>query len=762
MKLDDEALLYHSSGRPGKLEVLPHKPCDTERSLSLAYTPGVAAPCREIAKDVSKVYDYTARGNLVGVVTNGTAVLGLGNIGPEAGKPVMEGKAVLFKKFADIDVFDIEIKTQDVNEFITAVKNLEPTFGGINLEDIRSPDCFVIEETLRREMKIPVFHDDQHGTAIITGAALINAAELAEKKLPELRLVMNGAGAACIATARFFLKLGVKKENIIMCDEHGVIYKGREIGTNPYKNEFASTTSRRTLAEALHDADAFVGLSVGNCLLPDMIKPMAKKPIIFAMANPVPEIMPELAKEARPDAIIASGRSDYPNQVNNVLGYPFIFRGALDVRATSINDEMKLAAAHALARLAREDVPEKVSLAYGGKTFRFGPNYLIPKPFDPRVLLWVAPAVAKAAMDSGVAQIGIEDFQAYHDQLEARLGGARSFIRAAINRVKKKVDQEKEHLPKLVFTEGISGKILKALNTIVEEEIAQPIIVGNEEAVRKKVLEMEMDNLKDVVVWQPATHASYPKYVRALYELRKRKGVSLPEAERLMLDPNYFGTMAVHLGDADALINGATQNYADAVRPILKIIGTSRRGVPSGLVMQILKDRVLLFADVTVNLNPTAEQIATIAVHAAEAAQYLNMEPRIAMLSFTNFTAELDTPRKMRQAVEIVKERYPHLIVDGEMQADTAVNPEISNRIFPFSELKKGANILIFPSLDAGNIAYKLVSQLSGGVILGPFLMGINKPSNVLQRTCTVDDIVNMVAMTALQVQAFQERRKGR
>jgi malate dehydrogenase (oxaloacetate-decarboxylating)(NADP+) len=762
MSIDEEALEYHASGRPGKIEVVPSKPVDTERALSLAYTPGVAAACREIAKDVSKVFDYTARGNLVAVVTNGTAVLGLGNIGPEASKPVMEGKGVLFKKFADIDVFDIELKNTTIEDFIVSVKSLEPTFGGINLEDIKSPDCFIIEETLKKSMKIPVFHDDQHGTAIIASAALMNACEVAGRKMEDIVIVMNGAGAAALACGKLFINLGVKKKNILMCDSHGVVYKGRTVDMNPYKDEFALDTDKRTITDALNGADAFVGLSVANCVTKEMIKGMKKNPIIFAMANPIPEIMPDDIKAARPDAIIATGRSDYPNQVNNVLGFPFIFRGALDVRATTINEEMKLAAVHALAKLAREDVPESVSMAYSGRKFKFGPDYLIPKPFDPRVLLWVAPAVAKAAMKSGVAQIQIADFEAYHDELEARQGGARSFVRTAINRVKSNVAKDNATLPKIIFPEGHSEKILKALQVVVEEGMCEPILLGYEEIVRKKIQELGLDNLKNIPVFQPSKHHQFPKYVRMLHELRNRKGVTLPEAERLMTDPSYFAAMAVNAGDVEGLITGSTLNYADAVKPILKVIGRLKKGVPSGLVILVLKDKVILCADTTVNINPTAEELACIAGHAAEVAQAFNIEPRIAMLSFTSFTGAEEGPRKMQLAARLVKEKFPGMIVDGEIQADAAVNPTLMSRIFPFSELKKGANILVFPNLDAGNIAYKLCQQLAGAVVLGPFLMGIRRPANVLQRTCTVDEIVNVVALTSLQIQAIREKLRSR
>jgi len=762
MTIDQESLEYHASGRPGKIEVIPSKQVETERSLSLAYTPGVAAACKEIAKDVSKVYDYTTKGNLVAVVTDGTAVLGLGNIGPEAGKPVMEGKGVLFKKFADIDVFDIELRTHSIEEFITAVKCLEPTFGGINLEDVKSPDCFIIEERLKKEMNIPVFHDDQHGTAIISGAALINACAVTGRKLEDLIIVMNGAGAAALACGKFFISLGVKKEHIFMCDSQGVIYKGRTVEMNPYKAEFAIETKKRSLTEALTGADAFVGLSVGNCVTKEMIKGMNKSPIVFAMANPTPEIMPEEIRAARPDALIATGRSDFPNQVNNVLGFPFIFRGALDARATQINEQMKQAAAYALARLAREDVPESVSVAYNGRKFKFGPDYLIPKPFDPRVLLWVAPAVAKAAMDSGVAQKHIEDFQAYKDMLEARQGGARSFVRNAINRVKQNVLKSHTTLPKIIFPEGHSEKILKALQTVVEEGMCEPILLGYEEVIRKKIAELGLDHLKNVPVFQPSKHHNYPKYCRQLFELRQRKGVTFPEAERLASDPSYFAALALKNKDVEGMVTGSTMNYADAVRPILKVIGRQRNGVPSGLVILVLKDKVLFFADATVNIDPTAEELASIAGHAAEVAQAFNIEPRIAMMSYTTFTADSASPIKMKMAADLVRERFPGLIVDGEVQADAAVNPAIMNRIFPFSELKKGANVLIFPNLDAGNIAYKLLQQLGHAVVLGPFLMGIRRPANVLQRTCSVEEIVNVVALTALQIQAIREKAQAK
>lgn len=756
-QLEREALEYHQRPTPGKVEVISSKHVATDRALSLAYSPGVAAPCKEIAKDPEKVYDYTTKGNLVAVITNGTAVLGLGDIGPLAGKPVMEGKGVLFKQFANINVFDLELQTNSVDEFCNAVKALEPTFGGINLEDIKAPECFEIEERLKREMSIPVFHDDQHGTAIISGAALLNACEITGRKLGDIKLVVNGAGAASISCSRIFMALGVKPQNILMCDSKGVIYKGRKDGMNKYKEQFAVETPARTLLDALKGADVFVGLSVAGAMTEEMLKVMADRPIIFAMANPDPEIDPPTAKRIRPDCIVATGRSDYANQVNNVLGFPFIFRGALDVRATQINEEMKLAAVHALATLAKEEVPEKVSAAYGGQSFTFGPEYLIPKPFDPRVLLWVTPAVAKAAMDSGVAKKPIADFQAYRDRLEAFQGARTGFVRSVMHRVKNQAKASGKHLPKIVFPEGVSTKILKALQTVAHEEIIQPIIIGNRDKVLQQMDMLGLDDLKTLPIINPIEHPKFREYVDRLFEMRHRKGVMAREAERLMQDPDYFASMMVQAGDAQAVITGATQNYSDCVKPILEIIGAGARKTASGLNLVIFKNKMLFFADTTMNINPTADQVATIAIHAARVAEYFRIQPRIAMLSYTNFRSRGDNPSKMRQAAEIVKKRYPHLIVDGEMQADTAVNPDIVERIFPFCEVKNGANILIFPNLDAGNIGYKLVQQLGGGEVIGPFLMGVRKPANVLQRTCTVDDIVNTVALTALQAQAFME-----
>lgn len=753
--LDKEALEYHSAGSPGKIEVVSTKPVNTEYALSLAYSPGVAAPCKAIALNPDDVYKYTIRGNLVAVITNGTAVLGLGDIGPLAGKPVMEGKGILFKQFANIDVFDIELNSKDTESFIATVKNLEPTFGGINLEDIAAPECFVIEERLRKELQIPVFHDDQHGTAIITAAAFINACDISKRELQSTRIVFNGAGAASIACAKLLKSLGVRGENIIMCDSKGVIRKGRTEGMNSYKEEFAINTERKTLAEALDGADCFIGLSVAGAITPDMLKAMAPNPIVFAMANPIPEIDPRLALEARPDVIVATGRSDFPNQVNNVLGFPSIFRGALDVQATTINEEMKIAAVHALAKLAREDVPESVSAAYSNKTFHYGPEYIIPKPFDNRVLTTVAPAVARAAMESGVARKPIEDFKKYKVRLESMQSLRRGFIRSHMNRVKTHARKRQVPVPTIIFPEGASTKILKAINMLKNEKVIRPVLLGYEETILKKIKEMELDNLTGVTIWQPNKHPRFDEFVNRFYELRLRKGVMKAEAERLVSDPYYFSAMAVALGEVDGLVSGATHPYSECVRPILEIIGTGRRQTISGLNFVLWQDRMIFFADTTINIDPTAEQLASIAIHAARVAKYFKIEPRIAMLSFTNFTAAKESPRKMRKAAELVREKCPDLIVDGEMQADTAINPDIMERIFPFSNIKGGANVLIFPNLDASNISYKLVQQLGGGEVLGPFIMGIKKAANVLQRTCSVDDIVNTIVMTALESQAL-------
>ena len=605
-KLDGEALTYHSMGKPGKVDVRPSKPSNTERYLSLAYSPGVAAPCKAIAKNPDDAYLYTTKGNLVAVITNGSAVLGLGNIGPLAGKPVMEGKGVLFKEFANIDVFDLELKTNSAEEFIAAVKTLEPTFGGINLEDIAAPDCFIIEDRLKKEMNIPVFHDDQHGTAIICGAALLNAAKVQKKKIKNLHVVFNGAGAAAIACAKLFFRLGVSPKNLFMCDSKGVIYKGRTEGMNEWKQEFAVDTPHRTLADALKGADVFCGLSVAGVFTPDMLKSMGKNPIVFAMANPDPEITPEDALKTRQDVIVATGRSDYPNQVNNVLGFPSIFRGALDVQATQINEEMKLAAVSALAELAQQDVPESVAQAYGNKQFHFGPEYIIPKPFDSRVLLNVAPAVAKAAMDSGVARKPIKDFKAYRESLEALESATRGFVRTVINKIHYNTRRSGKEPPTIIFPEGRSEKILKALNTLASEKICKPILLGYEQVVQEKIEKLELEELKNVPIFQPSKHPRFGFYAEELYKMRQRKGVMLAEAERLISDPYYFAAMAVHTGDAHGLVSGAIQNYADCVKPILQIIGSDEHGLASGLNTVLFKEKMYFFSDTTINIEPSA------------------------------------------------------------------------------------------------------------------------------------------------------------
>jgi len=756
MSLDKKALKYHSQDPPGKVDVTSSKPCGTESELALAYSPGVAAPCKEIAKDDQKVYEYTAKGNLVAVITNGTAVLGLGNIGPSASKPVMEGKGNLFKLFAGINVFDLELQCETIDEFIRTVKSMEPTFGGINLEDIKAPECFEIEQRLKKEMNIPVFHDDQHGTAIISGAALINAAEITGRKLKDMKMVINGAGAAAIACGRLFISLGMKHENIIMCDSRGVIYKKRAKGMNPFKEEFASKTDRRTLAEAMEGADCFMGLSVAGAVTPKMLKTMAKDPIVFAMANPDPEILPSVARKARKDVIMATGRSDFPNQVNNVLGFPSIFRGALDVRSTQINEEMKMAAVHALAKLAREEVPEKVSEAYGGQTFNFGPDYIIPKPFDPRVLMEVAPAVAKAAMDTGVALQPIKRFKAYREQLESLQGSKVSFVRQNINRVLSRMRKTK-HKPRMVFAEGTSPKILKAVNHAMAEGVCDPILIGSPEHINNQIVKMGLDHVAKAQMVDPLKSDQFDAYAKELFRLKHRRGVMEKEAYRLMKNPNYFSAMAVHRGDADGMITGATTKYKEAVTPILRVIGTGKRQHASGLNLVIVNGKLYFFCDTTVNVDPTAQQIATTAIHAARVAEYFKIKPKIAMLSYTNFTSRDPNPKKMQMAVEFLKESHPEFIVDGEMQADTAVNSEISQRIFPFSDIKDGANILVFPNLDAGNISYKLVQQLGGGEVLGPFLLGTKKPAHVLQRTSNTEDIFNTIVLACLHTQAHLE-----
>jgi malate dehydrogenase (oxaloacetate-decarboxylating)(NADP+) len=745
-----DALDYHSQGRRGKIEVIPTKPCATQRDLSLAYSPGVADPCLEIEKNPEDAFLYTAKGNLVAVISNGTAVLGLGDIGALAGKPVMEGKGVLFKKFADIDVFDIEIDSHDPKEIIKAVKLLEPTFGGINLEDIKAPECFEIEEELKKIMNIPVFHDDQHGTAIISGAGLINALELCGKKINEVKIVFSGAGAAGIACAKYYETLGANRNNIRLVDTKGVVYKGRKEGMNKYKEYFAVDTEDRTLSDAMKGADVFCGVSVKDLVTKEMVRSMADKPIVFAMANPDPEITYPDAVAARDDVIMGTGRSDYPNQVNNVLGFPFIFRGALDVRATQINDKMKVAASMALAKLAKEDVPDSVIRAYGGKKLGFGKDYIIPKPLDPRVLLWEAPAVAKTAMETGVARVQIKDFEAYRDSLEARLGKSREVMRVFIHKAQRSPK-------KIVFPEGEESKILRAAQIILDEKIAHPILLGDVKVIEHKIKELggELDGIEII---NPVESPKYRDYVAKFYENRKRRGTTHFDAERLLKIENYYGMMMVREGDADGLISGLTQNYPETVKPALQIIGhRDDMDIVAGLYMMIFKNEIIFIADATVNIEPTAEQLAQIAMLTAEKVRQYDVEPRIAMLSFSNFgSTHHPLTDKVKSAVEIVKKKLPSLIIDGEMQADTAVVPDIVNEIYPFSTLKGGANVLICPDLTSANIAYKLLARLGGATAVGPILMGIRKPVYLLIPGNDVTDIVNITAMAVQDAQRHE------
>jgi len=742
----EEALEYHASEPAGKVSVSPTKPCRTQRDLSLAYTPGVAVPCLEIERDPTLAYSYTSKGNLVAVVTNGTAVLGLGNIGALAGKPVMEGKGVLFKRFADIDVFDIELATLDPKEVIRACQLLEPTFGGINLEDIKAPECFEIEEELKRTMKIPVFHDDQHGTAIISGAALLNALSLVGKNIGDVKIVFSGAGASAISCANHYIHMGARLENILLCDTKGVIYEGRTAGMNKYKEKFARITDARTLTEAMVGADVFIGLSSANCVTPEMLLGLAPKPIVFALANPDPEITYDLAVATRSDVIMATGRSDYPNQVNNVLGFPFIFRGALDTRSTTINDEMKLAATHALAMLAREDVPDAVRRAYGVETMEFGPEYIIPKPFDSRVLTWVAPAVAKAAMDTGVALIRL-NLDAYRDQLERRLGRSQEIMRVMIHKAQRQ--------PKtVVFPEGKEDKILRAAQILVDEKIARPILLGNEEVIHNRINELHLHLNSGVTIIDPTSSPKLPEYVEEFFRLRQRKGITRQEAERQVRGRTRFGAMMLQCGDADALIAGLTQHYPDTIRPALEVIPV-RPGVARvcGMYMMITtKGQVYFLADATVNIEPSAEDLAEIALNVADYVRTFDIEPRVAMLSFSNFgSSRHPLSDKVRDAVAIAHRRRPSLMIDGEMQADTAVEPGIIESTYPFSVLKGGANVLIFPNLEAGNIAYKLLSRIGGAEAIGPILMGLSKPVHVLQRGAEVNDIVHMAAIAVVE-----------
>ncbi len=745
----EDALAYHSSGRKGKIEVVPTKPCATARDLALAYSPGVAEPCLEIAKDQDLSYTYTARGNLVGVVSNGTAVLGLGDIGCHAGKPVMEGKGVLFKKFADVDVFDIEVDATDIDHFCTVVKALEPTFGGINLEDIKAPECFVIEERLKKEMAIPVMHDDQHGTAIISGAALLNAVELAGKKLDQVRVVVSGAGASALACTRFYISLGVRRENVLLVDTKGVVYKGRKEGMNQWKAEFAAETRCRTLADAMEGADVFLGCSAKGLVTQRMVQSMAKDPIVFALANPDPEISYPEAKEARQDVIMATGRSDYPNQVNNVLGFPFIFRGALDVRAKAINESMKMAAARAIAALAREEVPESVSRAYSGESFSFGREYIIPKPLDPRVLLWVAPAVAQAAMESGVARqrIDLADYRERLRKLQSRTHAVMSSVYA----------KAKKKLARIVFVEGHHEKIQHAAQILQEDGICEPILLGPVDKIRASIEENRLDGLQNAAIVNPLESDLLPGYVKRLWELRNRKGMTSEEATQKARQRAYFGALMVKEGRADGLVTGLTTGYADAIRAPLQVIGTRAGRRAAGVYIVVTKNEFRFFADCTVNADPNPEELADIAVTTADLARYFDVTPRVAMLSYSTFgSSRGPSPEKVRTATELIRQRHPELEVDGEIQVDIALSSETRVPEFPFTTLKEDANVLVFPNLDAANIGYQLLGRVGGAEIIGPVLLGMHKPVNVLQMGTSVQSIVNLAAFTALRAQGDQ------
>jgi malate dehydrogenase (oxaloacetate-decarboxylating)(NADP+) len=745
-----QALDYHAKGKPGKIQVVPTKPTSTQRDLSLAYSPGVAEPCIEIHQNPGDVYKYTAKGNLVAVISNGTAVLGLGNIGPEASKPVMEGKGVLFKIFADIDVFDIEVDANDIDGFVNTVKAISPTFGGINLEDIKAPECFEIERRLKEALSIPIMHDDQHGTAIITGSALLNALELAGKKISEVRVVFNGAGASAISCASLYLQLGVKPENLIMCDSTGVISSSRD-DLDAQKKRFARDVAFTTLADALQGADVFVGLSKGNIVSKAMISSMAPKAVVFALANPDPEISYNDAIEARPDIIMATGRSDFPNQVNNVLGFPFIFRGALDVRATAINEAMKLAAVYAIAELAKQPVPEMVNMAYNKTNLEFGPEYIIPKPLDPRLITTVAPAVAKAAIESGVAQAPISDWNAYTEQLSQRMGLDNKLIDRLTTRAK--TDPKR-----VVFAEADHYKILKAAQVCRNEGIAIPILLGNREKIARIADEnnIRIDGLEVIDPRSDAEADRVSKFGDEFYELRKRRGFTIFEARQIMRERNYFGSMLVRTGQAEALISGLTRKYPDTIRPALQVIGI-RDGVKrvAGLYIMMTKKGPYFFADTTVNINPTAEELAEITVLVAQAVQNLQITPKIALLSYANFgSSEGDDSIKSREAVRILHEKHPHLIVDGELQANFALNSEMLQEQFPFSKLAgQQVNTLIFPNLSAGNIAYKLMQEIGGAEAIGPLLLGMKKPVHVLQLGSSVREIVNMVTLAVVDAQ---------
>lgn len=746
----EDALNYHSGGRPGKIEVIPSKPYNTQYDLALAYTPGVAEPCLEIKKNPDNAYLYTSKCNLVAVISNGTAVLGLGDIGPLAGKPVMEGKGLLFKVFADVDVFDIEVDEKDIDRLVATIKAISPTFGGINLEDIKAPECFEVEERLKKELDIPVFHDDQHGTAIISAAGLLNSLEITGKKISEIKVVINGAGASAISCGRLYKALGVSRENFIMLDSKGVISTSRT-DLNKYKKEFAQDTPITTLAEAIKGADMFLGLSKGNVLTGEMLKSMADNPVVFAMANPTPEIAYEDAIEARKDVIIGTGRSDYPNQVNNVLGFPFIFRGALDVKAKTINEEMKLAAVYALANLAKEAVPEQVNAAYKASNITFGRDYIIPKPLDPRLITRVAPAVARAAMETGVARFEITDWKAYEIELMKRMGLYDKLVDDIRNRAAQN--------PKtIVFANANNLKILKAVQIVINEKIARPILLGNEDEIKKMIFDNKMD-IEDVPVMDihsPVQEERRNRFAQGLYKIRQRKGMTIDEAHDLIHDPNYFGVMMVQSGEADGFLSGFSTRYANTIRPALQITGTNNSlHHIAGMYIVITKKGPFFFADTTVNINPTARMLADTTLLVANEVRKFNIVPHIAMLSFSNFGSNRnDSPNIVREAVQILHRDYPDLIVDGEMQANYAFNKELRQEKFPFSKLADNdVNTAIFPDLNSGNIAYKMMQELGGAEVIGPIVTGLRKPIQVLQMASSVREIVNMAAITVIDAQ---------
>ena len=747
----EDALNYHTQDQPGKIEVVPTKLLSSQIDLALAYSPGVAEPCREIAKNPDDVYKYTAKGNLVGVISNGTAVLGLGNIGPEASKPVMEGKGVLFKKFAGIDVFDLEIDVKDPDAFVQIVKSLEPTFGGINLEDIKAPECFEIERRLRKIMKIPVMHDDQHGTAIISSAALLNALELVGKKIKDIKIVVSGAGASAMACIKLYEELGARRENIVMSDIDGVLYRGRE-DLDEIRSYFATDRSVRTLAEAMRGADMFLGLSAGNIVSTEMVQSMNERPIVFALANPDPEISYELATESRDDIIMATGRSDHPNQVNNVLGFPYIFRGALDVRATAINEEMKMAAVKALAKLAKEPTPEIVNKAYSSDKIIFGKEYLIPKPLDPRLITSISPAVAKAAMKTGVARTTIDNWEQYDIELQRRLGIDQKLMSQIISKAKKEPKR-------VVFAETENIKILKAAQILQDEQIAIPILLGNHKKINALVEEHQLELSSCKIIDPYVEQARRKVYGDQLYEKRRRKGVTQQEARNLMRSRNYYGTSMVENGDADAFISGLTSDYPKTVRPALQVIGMSSEVKRvAGMYIVLNKKGPFFFADTTVNVNPTTEELVDIIGLTASSVRSFGITPRVAVLSYSNFgSSKGEVPEKTAKAVALAQKRWPDLIIDGDIQANTALNVELQQQSYPFSRLaEQGANTLIFPDLTSGNIAYKLLMEIGSAEAIGPILLGMNKPVHVLQQGSNVREIINMVAIAVVDAQAQQ------